>query len=1711
MNNVPRSPDLSRLVFTPSPDVSPQRNTAPAESRVERPDGEKAAATCCPIAAWRRNLVTGAALVTVAGGGLLVGGVISGYAPLNELAFGRDFVKLLKAIGFILIGASLWPLREERLSTRAGHRSSACASGVIVVALLMLAQYHSLDLFGLDLFGPGRFHLGSHHGLTRPATIASFFALGGALLLLTNNRGFWVAHGLTLTTVILVLVGYFYSPAGNGISLYPYIRPYPLILVLISAGGALLARPGRGVVGLIVGNDPGGMLARRLLPFAVGVPLFLGWLRLKGQLLGYYDTGFGVAVSTAWFIAIFVAAVLWNGNLLRRSDAEHQRLESALRQREAHFRTLIENARDLIALVDSHGIARYVSPSHQRVLGYAPEELVGRCVFDLVHPQDLPMIVAAFLSGRDHAGTTETVEYRFRHRDGTWRVCEAAGTNLLSNTVLSGIVVHSRDVTERRMAQDQLRRHADRQAAVIAFQQHAIASQDVPWLMDEAVRLLASSLDVSYTELLQLLPDGKTLRLQAGAGWHAGIVGSVLLGLGTQQLSDFAADVPVVLSADDGTVPTHLREHNIVTGLRVVIRDDEHGFGVLGAWSERPREFTVDDVQFMRSIANVMAQAMQRREAEDRLQLVLEQMPVILWTTDTHLQLTYTAGAGLVPSRMRIERSTISLIDYLQSLGATPNALAAHRSALDGISSNYDLDWLGRKFRCHLDPLRDRSGNIIGTIGVSEDITERARTEEALLQSEERFFNAFEHAPIGMALVALDGQWLRVNRALSELVGYSAEELRQKTFQDITHPDDLETDLDHVRRLRAGEIRSYNLEKRYIRKDGQVVWILLSASLVRAADGSPLYYLSQIQDITLQKYAREALQESERRFRDIADTAPVIIWTTDAEGRITYLNRRWQEFRGSAAEDDRGDGWLAAIHPDECSRYVTAAQRAVVARQPFTMETRAQRSDGAYRWLLTTGQPRFTSGGKFIGHIGTSIDLTERKQTEEALRESEERYRTITENAYDLIAEIAPDGSILYASPNHRAMLGYNPADLIGRNVSEFVHVDDLGIIRNGRHEPSTNVVFRFRRKDGNWRWFEGTGRTFHTRASEPRWVVISRDITERRQTQEQLRYQAYLLANINDAVIATDAAWNITAWNRAAELIFGWSAAEVLGRQVNHFLHTQSQSVPLADIVRILERTGRFRGEFTQLRKNGERFPVEVTLMMLHDADGRPAGTVGVNRDITERKRADEALAISERRLRLAVDSANLGLWEWNTESSEVYFSPRWKKQLGYQDHELCNDWEEWAGRLHPDDAVAALESLRASFTHLLPAYSAKFRMRHKDGSYRWILNYGCAVANAAGKPSRILGLHIDITERQRAQDALRESEERYRLLVQLSPDPVLIHNTRRILFANPAAVKLFGARNLADLVGRPPAELMHPDSLRELQARWPELQAGRSLPFTIAKVQQLDGGTIEVETGAIGFTYRSERAILVVARDITERRRAEAALQDYAERLQSLSRRLMQVQENERRNLARELHDEIGQSLTAVRIQLQAQLRRGSNSLGRAGLEDSLGVVDDAIRQVRNLSLDLRPSLLDDLGLIPALRWYVDRQAQRAGLTVQLVTGPLDCKPAPEIETACFRIVQDALTNVMQHAQAQHVRIELKQQQAHLLVLIRDDGIGFDVAHQRARAEGGESMGLLSMQERAALVGGRLDIISGHGTEVRAQFPLHVPAEDYLAPRAS
>jgi signal transduction histidine kinase len=240
------------------------------------------------------------------------------------------------------------------------------------------------------------------------------------------------------------------------------------------------------------------------------------------------------------------------------------------------------------------------------------------------------------------------------------------------------------------------------------------------------------------------------------------------------------------------------------------------------------------------------------------------------------------------------------------------------------------------------------------------------------------------------------------------------------------------------------------------------------------------------------------------------------------------------------------------------------------------------------------------------------------------------------------------------------------------------------------------------------------------------------------------------------------------------------------------------------------------------------------------------------------------------------------------------------------------------------------------------------------------------------------------------------------------------------------------------------------------------------------------------------------SERELRTVLQMAIYKHQAEAKLVTGMRQLKALSQRVLEAQETERRRVAIELHDELGQSLTAIKINLQLSERIQDQPRSKLNA-DSIRIVEDALQQVRTLATGLRPSMLDDLGLAPALNWIAEQSAQRAGFAVRCHHERGLSRLAPEIETACFRIVQEALTNITRHARATQVTVHLRRDGDTLMLEVQDDGCGFDLAAMRSRASAGGSLGQLGMQERATLIGGQIELLSapGRGTTVRLNCP--------------
>jgi PAS domain S-box-containing protein len=482
-----------------------------------------------------------------------------------------------------------------------------------------------------------------------------------------------------------------------------------------------------------------------------------------------------------------------------------------------------------------------------------------------------------------------------------------------------------------------------------------------------------------------------------------------------------------------------------------------------------------------------------------------------------------------------------------------------------------------------------------------------------------------------------------------------------------------------------------------------------------------------------------------------------------------------------------------------------------------------------------------------------------------------------------------------------------------------------------------------------------------------------------------------------------------------------------------------------------------------------------------------RPRDPVGRgDAPIRDREGVEEAKAL----LALIVDSSDDAIITKDLEGVITSWNAAAGRLFGYSA-------EEAIGRpvtlIIPDDRLGEEAEILGRLRRGIRVEHYETVRLRKDGG---LIDVSLTVSPVRDAAGRIIGaskIARDITGRKRADDDLRRKS----LLLDQAFDPILawvLGGT--ITYWNEAARDLYGF-TADEALGR----ASH-DFLRTV------FPAGvEACEATLRGDGHWEGELRHLTKDRVWVTVDSRMSVVAIPghaawvleanRDVTDRKRAEEALERSAERLEALSRQLLRAQEDERRRIARELHDEVGQALTALKINLQEVI--GGREDAPARLEESVAIVDQTLQQIRGMALELRPSLLDDLGLVAALHWYVDRHAQRTGLAGRLVVDPDDIRADPEIETACFRVAQEALTNVARHARATRFSVELLQHSGGLQLVVRDDGIGFDPGAAVEAASRGSSLGLVGMRERVELVGGRIAFVSepGGGSEVQVDFP--------------
>ena len=503
-------------------------------------------------------------------------------------------------------------------------------------------------------------------------------------------------------------------------------------------------------------------------------------------------------------------------------------------------------------------------------------------------------------------------------------------------------------------------------------------------------------------------------------------------------------------------------------------------------------------------------------------------------------------------------------------------------------------------------------------------------------------------------------------------LGYRREDIIGHTrFRDLLIPQNARR-FDEIfpRFVAQGSI--HDLELNLVRKDGSLLPVSLSATAIRNSEGRFIASRSTIVDITERRRTEEVLRQahdaletqvrdrtaelaianrrleeqleesrrteealrvSESRFRLTADYAPVLIWISDSAKACTWFNKPWLEFVGRRMEQEIGNGWVDNVHPDDVARCIGIYTDSFDARREFTMEYRLRRHDGAWRWILDHGIPRYEGDGSFAGYIGSCTDIHDRKRAEEI----QSRLAAIVESSNDAIVSASLDGTVRTWNEGAQRMFGYGADEMVGRSIRTIIpadrHAEETGIFeRVGRGERIEEYETIRIRKDGTVLDVSLTASPVRDSQGNVIGVAkIVRDITTRKRTEAALRQKSQLIELSHEPIFSWDVDGGIIEWNQGCEQLYGFTRAEAMSRRCHDLLNTVFPE-PLHDIMMKVTRTGEWTGELLQRTKDRREVIVESRWGSTEQSGRRIM--LETNRDITERKRAEEALRDSREQL---------------------------------------------------------------------------------------------------------------------------------------------------------------------------------------------------------------------------------------------------------------------------------------------------------------------------------------------------------------------------------------------------------------------------------------------------------------------------------------------
>ncbi len=705
-------------------------------------------------------------------------------------------------------------------------------------------------------------------------------------------------------------------------------------------------------------------------------------------------------------------------------------------------------------------------------------------------------------------------------------------------------------------------------------------------------------------------------------------------------------------------------------------------------------------------------------------------------------------------------------------------------------------------------------------IGVKELAIRAAHVQDALSESEDRFRSLVQSASDAIIIADEQGRIASWNRGAEEMFGYQQGEVIGKPLTVLMPERYRKAHEQGLRRVQAtGESRVVGrpIELQALRKDGSEFPIELSLAAWKTKTGS--YFSGIIRNISARRDTEETLERLRRQQELLLTSAGEGIYGLDLQGRTIFANPAAAQMLGWTVTDLIGRPMHPTLHhsyPDGRPYPAEACPIHATFKDgvPRTVEHEVfWRKDGSsfpVEYVTTPIRER----GELTGAVVVFKDITQRKVAEKALRESEERFRQVAEHIRGVFWTTDPSKTrMIYVSPAYEEIWGRSPGSLYASPLSwiDAIHPEDRDRVRTAALTKQVsgeyNERYRIIRPDGSVRWIRDRAFPIHDASGRVyRITGIAEDMTEQVMAEQTLldtRNRLQAILDYTSAVIyLKDLEGRYLLVNRRWETVFGKTADQVIGKTPHDIFPKEVAESFLANDRRALEADAPVQFE-EQFPQHDGLHTYLSTRFPLRESSGIPYGVCGISTDISDRKRMEDALRLSEERLSLAMEGSNDGFWDghplpdepWDSPRTPVWWSPRIRQMLGFSAEEFPDVLDSWASRLHPDDKDRVFAAVRAHLEQRVP-YDIEYRILNKQGQYRWVQARGQALWDEQGRPVRMAGTLQCITARKETELALHESQERFQQVTEHIQEVFWLSDPEknRIIYVSPGYEAIWG-----------------------------------------------------------------------------------------------------------------------------------------------------------------------------------------------------------------------------------------------------------------------------------------------------------------------------